>query len=63
MNTSAGTIKKSAVDRGVGAGRRPLARLADDSMREGRSAIPMLNRVLKETGRKSVEVAAFASSV
>jgi hypothetical protein len=32
-------------------------------MREGRSAIPMLNRVLKETGRKSVEVAAFASSV
>ena len=63
MNTSAGTINKSAVARGTEAGRRPLARLADDAMREGQSATTMLGRVLKETGRKSIEVAAFGSSV
>lgn len=43
--------------------RRPLARLADDKMREGGSATTMLGRVLRETGRKSIEVAAFGSSV
>lgn len=43
--------------------RRPLARLADDKMREGSSATTMLGRVLAETGRKSIEVAAFGSSV
>jgi hypothetical protein len=44
-------------------GRRPLARLADDKMRAGASATTMLGRVLKDTGRKSIEVAAFGSSV
>jgi hypothetical protein len=43
--------------------RRPLARLADDKMRADASATTMLGRVLKETGRKSIEVAAFGSSV
>lgn len=42
--------------------RRPLARLADDKMRAG-SATTMLGRVLAKTGRKSIEVAAFGSSV
>jgi hypothetical protein len=42
-------------------GRRPLARLADDKMRAGTT--PLLGRLLRETGRKSIEVAAFASSV
>ncbi|WP_161790131.1 hypothetical protein [Streptacidiphilus carbonis] len=45
------------------AGRRSLIRLADDKMREGQSATTMLGRVLRETGRKSIEVAAFGSSV
>jgi hypothetical protein len=45
--------------------RWPLARLAADARREGASQSPttMLGRVLKETGRKSIEVAAFGSSV
>jgi hypothetical protein len=44
-------------------GRRPLARLADDKMRADDSPTTMLGRVLKETGRKSIEVAAFGSNI
>lgn len=44
-------------------GRRPLRQLADDKMREGQNGGSMLGRVLRETGRKSIEVAAFGSSV
>lgn len=44
-------------------GRRPLARLGDDAMREGQGPTTMLGRVLKETGRKSIEVAAFGSTI
>ncbi len=57
MNTTA--VRKADTN----FGRRPLARLADDKMRAGQDATTMLGRVLRETGRKSIEVAAFASSV
>lgn len=44
-------------------GRRSLQLLADDKMRAGQSPTTMLGRVLKETGRKSIEVAAFGSNI
>lgn len=58
------TIEKPEADTNFGR-RRPLRRLADDAMREraGQSPTTMLGRVLHETGRKSIEVAAFGSSV
>jgi hypothetical protein len=60
---STGTKSKPAeADSNFGR-RRPLAGLADDKMRADGSATTMLGRVLRETGRKSIEVAAFASSV
>lgn len=59
---STGTITKPETDSNFGR-RRPLARLADDKMREGGSATTVLGRVLKETGRKSIEVAAFGSNI
>lgn len=59
---NAGTIKRAVNFEAGGPARRPLARLADDKMHDG-SPTTMLGRVLRETGRKSIEVAAFGSSV
>ena len=55
------TITKPAADTHFG--RRPLGRLADDKMRQGGQGPTLLGRVLRETGRKGVAVAAFGSSV
>lgn len=56
------TITTPAADSNFGR-RRPLGQLAADKMREDVSATTMLGRVLRETGRKCIEVAAFGSSV
>jgi hypothetical protein len=58
---NAATITKPKADSNFG--RRSLRTLADDAMREGQDATTMLGRVLKDTGRKTIEVAAFGSSV
>lgn len=56
------TITKPEADTNFGR-RRSLTRLADDKMRQSGQRQTMLGRVLRETGRKSIEVAAFGSSV
>jgi hypothetical protein len=58
---NAATITKPKADSNFG--RRSLRALGDDAMREGQGPTTVLGRVLKETGRKSIEVAAFGSSV